>query len=137
MKELTVQAKTDNLDFVLNFILEEIGKHDVSLKVQRQIIIAVEEIYTNIANYAYHPEDGEATVLISIGENPLIVTLQFHDKGKPYNPLENLAPDISCSVEERPIGGLGILIVKNCMDHIEYEYKDGKNILTIKKSLTE
>ena len=90
-------------------------------------------LYTsNIARYAYHPEVGEATIRCEVGGEPLQVVIQFMDGGKPYNPLEKDDPDTTLGVEEREIGGLGIFMVKKSMDKIDYEYSDGKNILTIK-----
>ena len=105
------------------------------MKAQMQIAIAVEEIYVNIARYAYHPEVGEATIRCEVGGEPLQVVIQFMDGGKPYNPLEKDDPDTTLGVEEREIGGLGIFMVKKSMDDISYTYADGKNILTIRKKL--
>ena len=67
-------------------------------------------------------------------KDPLAVEITFVDNGVPYDPLKKTDPDTTLSIEDRDIGGLGILIVKKTMDHINYEYKDGKNILTIKKN---
>ncbi len=135
MKELTVPALTAELEKVLDFINEELERNDCSNKIKIQIAIAVEEIFVNIANYAYNPNIGDATIKISIGGEPLQVTIQFFDLGKPYNPLENEEPDITKSADERDIGGLGILMVKKSMDDVQYQYIDGMNILTINKRL--
>ena len=135
MKSLTGSARVDQLDVVTEFINEELEKQDCSMKAQMQIAIAVEEIFVNIASYAYNPKDGDATILCEIGGNPLAVTIQFLDNGKPYNPLKKEDPDITLSAEEREIGGLGIFMVKKSMDSIDYQYVDGKNILTIKKNI--
>ena len=135
MKELTIPALLEKLDEVLAFVDEQLEAHDCPMKVQMQVDIAVEELFVNIAHYAYNPEVGEATVRVGVGGDPLQVTIQFQDGGKPYNPLEKEDPDVSLSAEERSIGGLGILMVKKSMDDIVYEYEDGKNILTIKKKL--
>ncbi len=135
MKELTIPALPEKLDEVLAFVDEQLEANDCPMKVQMQVDIAVEELFVNIAHYAYNPKVGEATVLVGVGGDPLQVTIQFRDGGKPYNPLEKEDPDVSLSAEERSIGGLGILMVKKSMDDIAYEYKDGKNILTIRKKL--
>ncbi|WMJ83981.1 ATP-binding protein [Oscillospiraceae bacterium LTW-04] len=133
MKELTVAASTDKLEHVLNFINLELESHDFPMKAQMQIAIVVEEIFINIANYAYYPAQGYATVYCKIESDPLSVTIQFLDSGRPYNPLEKSDPDTTLSAEERSIGGLGIFMVKKIMDEIYYQYNDQKNILTLKK----
>ena len=106
-----------------------------ALRIQTQIDIAVEEIFVNIANYAYNPEIGKAEIVVEITEKPVTVAITFEDSGVPYNPLEKQDPDITLNAEERDIGGLGIFMAKKSMDDIEYTYRDGKNILTIKKAL--
>ncbi len=135
MKTLTVPARTDQLEVVQEFIQQELENQECPMKVQMQIAIAVEEIFVNIAHYAYKPVEGDATIRCEVGGDPLEVTIQFLDHGKPYNPLAKEDPDITLSAEERQIGGLGIFMVKKSMDSLDYEYQDGKNILTIKKSL--
>lgn len=135
MKTLTVPATLDQLDAVLDFINGELEAADCPMKTQMQIDIAVEEIYVNIAHYAYNPKIGEATIRCAVEQNPLSITIQFLDDGVPYNPLEKADPDTSLSAEERDIGGLGIFMVKKSMDDISYQYQDGKNILTIQKGL--
>ena len=135
MKTLTVPARIDQLEAVQEFIQQELEQQDCSPKAQIQISIAVEEIFVNIAHYAYKPVEGDATIRCEVGGDPLEVTIQFLDHGKPYNPLEKEDPDTTLSAEERQIGGLGIFMVKKSMDSLDYEYREGKNILTIKKSL--
>ena len=100
-----------------------------------QIDIAIDELFGNIAHYAYNPDVGSATVRVEVTENPLAVTVTFIDHGIPYDPLASKEPDISLSAEERQIGGLGIYMVKKSMDEISYEYREGKNILKIKKNI--
>lgn len=135
MKKITVPAKTDELDRVLDFVNETLEGTDCSMRIQTQIDIAVEEIFVNIANYAYNPEIGKAEIVVEITEKPVTVAITFEDSGVPYNPLEKQDPDITLNAEERDIGGLGIFMAKKSMDDIEYTYRDGKNILTIKKAL--
>ena len=105
------------------------------MKAQMQIDIAIDELFGNIAHYAYNPEIGQATVRVEVVENPLAVTITFIDNGVPYDPLAKADPDTTLSAEEREIGGLGIYMVKKSMDDITYEYKDGQNILKIKKHI--
>jgi len=132
MDELIVEARIDNMDTVLDFVNARIS--DCPSKIQHQIGIAVDEIFSNIARYAYHPESGYATVRISVGE---AISLEFEDSGAVYNPLAEDDPDITQSADERKIGGLGIFMVKNIMDSVEYRRKGNKNILVIKKSFSE
>lgn len=133
--ELDTEADNDNLPDVLAFIerhLEEIG---CSPKIQMQIAVAAEEIFVNIANYAYNPGKGKATVRVEITEKPLTVAISFMDNGKPFDPTKKADPNVTLSAEEREIGGLGIFMTKKMMDDVRYEYVDGKNILTLKKEI--
>lgn len=135
MRELDIEAKVENLSAVLAFVDEQLEAADCSMKIQMQIDIAVEEIFVNIANYAYKPEVGGATVRVEIQPDPPAVDITFIDHGIPYDPLAKADPDVTLSAEERQIGGLGIFMVKKSMDDVKYEYIDGHNILTIKKGL--
>ena len=135
MKELVIDALTDNLPQVLAFVDEQLEAADCPMKIQMQIDIAVEEIFVNIAHYAYTPEVGTATVRIEVMGEPPAVDITFIDKGIPYDPLAKADPDVTLSAEERQIGGLGIFMVKKTMDDVKYEYCDGHNILTLKKGL--
>ena len=135
MKELTIEALTENIDAVTDFVNEQLEELDCPMKVQTQLDIAVDELFSNIAHYAYNPETGPATVQVEVTENPLSVIITFIDQGVPYDPLAKSDPDTTLSAEDRQIGGLGIYMVKKTMDDISYEYKEGKNILTIKKNL--
>ena len=128
MKELTVDAAVENIEVVTDFVNEELEKLDCPVKARRQIDVAIDELFGNIARYAYSPDVGKATVRFSVEENPLEVTITFIDNGIPFNPLEKSNPDTHLSAEERPIGGLGIFLVKKSMDLVEYEYKNGQNI---------
>jgi anti-sigma regulatory factor (Ser/Thr protein kinase) len=135
MKELTVAATVENIETVTDFVNEQLEALDCPMKAQMQIDIAIDELFGNIAHYAYNPEVGSATVRVEVIEDPLAVTITFIDNGVPYDPLAKADPDTTLSAEERDIGGLGIYMVKKSMDDIIYEYKDGQNILKIKKYL--
>ena len=135
MKELTVEAKTTNIEAVTDFVNEQLEALDCPIKAQMQIDIAIDELFGNIAHYAYNPEIGKATVRVEVTKDPLAVVITFIDNGVPYDPLAKADPDTTLSAEERDIGGLGIYMVKKSMDEITYEYKDGHNILKIKKNL--
>jgi anti-sigma regulatory factor (Ser/Thr protein kinase) len=136
MKELDIEALTENLDAVISFVDAQLEEASCSLKVQMQIDLAVEEIFVNIANYAYHPETGPATVRVEVKPDASAVIITFIDHGVPYDPLAKADPDITLSSDERDIGGLGIFLVKKNMDDIRYEYLNGSNILTIVKGLS-
>lgn len=132
---MILTAEVDRMDDVLDFINAELEAHDVSMKIIMQIDIAVEELFVNIAHYAYNPEVGEAIISVDMEENPPCAVIRFIDRGKPYDPLSREDPDVTLGVEERQIGGLGIYMVKKSMDEVSYAYEDGQNILTIRKLL--
>ena len=135
MKELNIAATVENIEVVTEFVNEQLEALDCPMKAQMQIDIAIDELFGNIAHYAYNPDVGDATVRVEVVEEPLAVVITFIDKGVPYDPLAKADPNTTLSAEEREIGGLGIFMVKKTMDEITYEYKDGQNILAIKKSL--
>ena len=133
--ELELEADLKNLAEVQAFVDEHLEAADCSPAAQMQIGVAVEEIFVNIATYAYAPENGKATVRVEVSEEPVVVTITFVDHGVPYDPLAREDPDVNLPAGERQIGGLGIFMTKNLMDAVAYEYKDGQNILTLKKNL--
>ena len=135
MKELTIAATVENIETVTEFVNAQLELLDCPIKAQMQIDIAIDELFGNIAHYAYNPEVGNATVRVEVSEDPLAVIVTFIDNGIPYDPLRKDDPDITLSAEEREIGGLGIYLVKKSMDEISYEYKNGQNILKIKKNI--
>ena len=135
MKELTVAAVHDNIERVTNFVNAELEEFNCPSKARIQLDVAIDELFSNIANYAYRPEVGPATVRIEVTEDPLAVLLSFIDNGRAYDPLAAEDPNTTLSAEERPIGGLGVFLVKKTMDEITYEYKGGMNILKVKKHI--
>ena len=132
--ELTVEATVENLPQVMAFLEQHLEEADCPLKAQMQITVAAEEIYVNIAHYAYAPGTGEATVRLEITDDPAAATITFIDRGIPFDPLAKPDPDVSLSAEERGIGGLGIYMVKKSMDDVRYAYRDGQNVLTLTKN---
>lgn len=135
MKELTVEATRDNIPVITAFVDRQLEQLDCPMKAQAQIDIAIDELFSNIVHYAYHPEIGTATVRVEVVDEPLSVVITFIDRGVPYDPLAKLDPDVTLSAEERELGGLGIYIVKKSMNEITYEYKNGQNILRIRKEI--
>ena len=134
-KELDIEAVEENLNKVMAYVDKNLEAVGCSMKAQMQIDIAVEEIFVNICKYAYHPDKGRATVRVEVLDEPVQVKITFIDHGKPYDPLQKDDPDVTLSAEDRQIGGLGIFMVKQTMDNVEYQYKDGSNILTLVKNL--
>lgn len=134
MKELTVEARVEQIETVTEFINAELEKLDCPIKAQMQIDIAVDEIVSNIAYYAYGEKTGSVTVRIEALHAENGVQLMFLDDGVPYDPLTRQDPDISAEIEERKEGGLGIFLVRKTMDDMKYEYRDGQNCLTIRKN---
>ena len=132
--ELELEADTENLGEVQAFVEEHLDQSDCPMKARMQIGVAVEEIFVNIANYAYHPNKGKARVRVEVSEDPVCVTITFVDHGVPYDPLAKTDPDVSLPASDREIGGLGIFMTKKIMDDVSYEYKEGQNILTLKKN---
>ena len=135
MKELTVEAVRKNTYKVLAFVDEELETAECPMLTQTAIDIAIEEIFVNIANYAYGEDAGSAVIQVTMYEDPPSVEITFIDTGKQYDPLARPDPDVTLPSSKRKKGGLGIFMVKKSMDDVNYEYKDGKNILTIKKKL--
>ena len=133
-EELILPAKVENLDEVQAFVGERVGE-DCSPKAQMQLDLAVEEIFVNIANYAYAPGEGKAAVRVQVSEEPRRVDVTFRDRGVPYNPLEKEDPDVTALAAERKLGGLGIFLTKQLMDEVQYEYRDGQNVLTLTKRI--
>ncbi len=132
---IVIDAVEDSIDFIQDFIKRKLLSYGCEKKPLMQIRLAVEEIFINIISYAYSPDIGKAEIYVSVSEAPLSVTILFMDAGKPFDPLARPDADTSGKMfMERP-GGFGILLVKNTMDAVNYEYKDGKNILSIKKNL--
>lgn len=130
---LEVEADTDKLPEVLDFINGLLEKYDCPPRVKMMIELSVEELFVNIALYAYPESAGWAKIHAAVQDGVAVITLK--DGGIPYNPLERLDPDVTLSSEERKIGGLGIFLVKRKMDDVAYRYEDGCNVLTIKKAL--
>ena len=135
MKEIRVPADVLQLETVNGFIASLLDDLECSPKSRMQIDLAVEEIFVNIASYAYAPGTGDAVVRCEILDDPAAVEIEFEDTGTPYNPLEKEDPDVTLSAEERSIGGLGVFLVKKLMDDVRYEYRGGANVLTVRKLL--
>lgn len=134
-KSLLVEATIENLDTVMGFVEKQLEREACPMKVIGQILVSLEELYVNVANYAYDGAVGECEILSKVEpwEEGKKLTLMIRDKGKPFDPLAKEDPDITLSADERQIGGLGIYMVKKSMDEVSYDYISGYNTLTICK----
>ena len=134
MRELEIGAELQNMETVRSYVTEQLEEAGFGPKQIMEVELAVEEIFCNIANYAYKPEKGNVLIRCEVEETDKCrITIEFIDQGVPYNPLERSNPDISLEAEERDIGGLGIFLSKAMPDSMDYRYEDGKNILVITK----
>ncbi len=133
MKEISVPARLDRIEAVTEFVTEALEALDCPMKAVMQVSVAIDELFGNIAQYAYGEEEGEVTVRVQEETEPKGATVTFIDSGIPFDPLAQKEPDVTLSAEEREIGGLGIFLVKKTMDEVNYRYEDGKNILSIRK----
>lgn len=127
---ITVVPSMETIPQVAEFMETEMEKFEISPKISMKMLIAIDEIYSNIVRYS-----GATEAIVSIKKSDNTLKLQFKDNGKPYNPLDSKEPDITASAEDRSIGGLGIFMVKKMLDKVEYKYVDNYNILTLTKNL--
>ena len=136
MIEREFSAKINELPNVISFVENELKKYEFSFKIISQLNLVVEELFVNVASYAYKDKnDGKCKITIDYDKDKQEVKLSMEDNGIKFNPLEKEDSDTTLSVEDRPIGGLGILLVKKNMDNIEYKYEDNKNILILSKNV--
>ena len=132
-KVLRIPAKLEGMDEVLDFVSSLVDAHGCTPQARSQLRMAMEELYVNIAHYAYPDGEGWAEIRGSVEDGVVMFTLI--DGGTPFDPLAKPDPDILLSGEERRIGGLGIYMVKSMVDEVEYTYLDGCNRLTLKKQI--
>lgn len=130
---MTIGANIDNLPIVNDFIADFLKEKGATKKDTNQLLVAIEEVFANVAHYAYPPQEGKVKISLLLDGKKLYVT--FADRGTPYNPLESADPDVSLGAEERREGGLGIYITKKLVDDVKYEHVDGQNILILEKTL--
>ena len=133
MKELSIDAKKENLDTVMDFICSVLEEGGCPIKLQTSICLSVEELFVNVAHYAYQKEAGKVTIRIEVNYK---ITIEFEDEGIPFNPLEKEDPDINAAAKDREIGGMGIFMVKQIMDSVEYKRESGKNIVVMSKAVS-
>ena len=132
---ITVEAELSNIPKVTAFIDAQLEELCCPFKSQMKIDVVIDELFSNIARYAYPNGKGDVKIETAYNKADRTFSIAFIDGGTPYNPLKKDDPDISLSAEEREVGGLGIFMVKNMVDEITYNYKCNKNILTVIKNI--
>ena len=135
MTNKTFKAKTEALSDVLGFVDEMLEKYECPMKIQTAVCVAIEEVFVNVARYAYENGEGEVGFGIAFDSDSRNITFRMTDSGVPFDPLKKPDPDITLSAEEREIGGLGIFITKKTMDSVEYAYENNQNVLTMIKKI--
>ena len=128
-------AKTEALSDVLGFVDQMLDKFECPMKIQMAVCVAIEEVFVNVAHYAYPEGRGDVTISISFDQQSRRATFRMTDRGIPFDPLQKPDPDITLSAEDRQIGGLGIFIARKTMDTVSYAYENGENILTMTKTI--
>ena len=131
----TFPAKVDALSDVLGFVDQTLEGYECPMKIQMAVCVAIEEVFVNVAHYAYGEGEGDMTLGIGFDEESRQITFRMTDKGTPFDPLQKPDPDITLSAEDREIGGLGIFITKKTMDTVTYAYEGGENVLTMVKKI--
>ena len=131
----TFPAKVEALSDVLGFVDQALERYECPMKIQTAICVAIEEVFVNVAHYAYEDGEGDMTLSVGLDAESREITFRMTDKGTPFDPLKKPDPDITLSAEEREIGGLGIFITKKTMDTVTYAYENGENVLTMIKKI--
>lgn len=134
-EERIFPAKVEALDQVIEFVEDTMQRFGCVRKLVTAVCVVVEELFVNIANYAYEGADGNMGLSIGFDPTTRDMTFRLWDWGVPFDPLKKPDPDITLSAEERQIGGLGIFITKKTMDSVTYAYENGQNILTMTKNI--
>ena len=134
IEKIVIEARRENLDQVLGFMDAHLERRDCPMKVMLQLDIAVEELFVNIANYAYGDQVGQAVIQLQEEHDPEGISITFIDEGMPFDPLAKPDPDVTLGAMDRSVGGLGIYMVKKSMDDMKYRYEGNRNILTIRKN---
>ena len=131
----TFPAKTEALSDVLGFVDQMLDSFGCPMKIRMAVCVAIEEMFVNVAHYAYGEGQGDMRLGIGLDEESRTVTFRMADQGVPFDPLQKPDPDITLSAEDREGGGLGIFIAKKTMDSIRYAYENGENVLTMTQKL--
>ena len=131
----TFPAKTEALPDVLGFVDQMLDRFDCPMKMQMAVCVAIEEVFVNVAHYAYPEGQGDMRLGIGFDAQSRTITFCMRDSGVPFDPLQKPDPDITLSAQDRQVGGLGIFITKKTMDSVTYAYENNENVLTMIKKL--
>ncbi len=132
---MELPAQIAKLPILKEWLTGIVAELVVPSKISKQILIALDEIFTNISSYGYPVGGGSVRVWVELDEEEKVLTITFADTGTPYNPLETKEPDTTLPLDERPIGGLGIFMVRKMMDSVNYRRENEQNILVLEKKL--
>lgn len=135
--KMTVEAKTGELDGVVAFVTGCLEDTDCPIQTMLKLECVIEEIFVNICYYAYPPDTGPVVITVEYSGDEGYLTVEFSDRGKPYDPLAKEDPDVTMTAKDEKLGGLGIYLTKKLMDEVTYRYENGANILTMKKGIKE
>lgn len=135
INRLSIHTGVDDVSKGIIPVVEYLESLEVDHKVIYKVELALEELLVNVASYAYAPATGKIDIAYYVQEDPRMIVISITDEGKPFNPLKNEDPDTTLPSDQRKIGGLGVFLVKKTMDEVEYNRKNGKNILIIKKAI--
>lgn len=130
--ELEVEAKLENLAVISDFIVDSMRNFGFAERKICDVQLAVDEACSNIIKYGYpntQEDVGLITIICSTRGNEVVIVIR--DRGTPFDPTTAQPPDLTANWEERAIGGLGIHFMKTLVDELTYEYRDGKNVLTM------
>lgn len=134
-KTITIPNEMSQLDVIANTLELLADEWNLMMEETMKLNLVLEEVVTNIINYGY-PDKAVHTIEIRFILDGRLFTMQTIDDAVEFNPLLQAEPDITQSIEDRKIGGLGIHFMRTIMDHFEYKRAEGKNILTLSKKLS-
>jgi anti-sigma regulatory factor (Ser/Thr protein kinase) len=132
--DLTIYNDIKEISRAIDFFTQFSKDHKIDVKIVKKFIISIDELLNNIIHYGY-PKVRENAINLILVYTDTLLSLTIIDQGIPFNPLEKEKPQTNQSIEDRPIGGLGIHLVKNMMDEIEYTRENNKNVLTLSMHL--
>ena len=130
MVEISLPAKIENLEKVLQFVSAFAKKSGITTKRVRELELATEEAVFNIIKYAYPEDTGLVEVSCSVNDHDRVL-VEIMDTGTPFNPLSRSKPNLTDDISDRKIGGLGIFFIREMMDKVKYRHENDKNILTL------
>ena len=134
--KLSVSNQLSELGNIHSTLEKLINDWDIPLQFGMPLNLAIEEAFTNVVNYAYHDHE-QRLIDIEFVRTENQIEIIITDNGFPYDPTQNADPRTDLPLEERPIGGLGIFLIKKLMDDVQYQRHSDKNILKLTKRITQ